>query len=173
MIQHIESPEGTPHAWDPYGEGDDLWADVTELAEAVMTSSSAPDGFVQGELPVGERRARVFAGVGRGDRTGPRTVVVVFPPEARPAPGEGELRRRFKLTPREAEVALLLAARRSNKEIARQLSISPKTAARHTQKVLAKLDTRSRRDVADVLGWSPRGNPTRARRRRARTAWTG
>ena len=59
---------------------------------------------------------------------------------------------RLGLTPREAEVAGLLARRLTSREIADRLSISPHTVRRHTERVLAKLGVRSRRDVEDVLG---------------------
>jgi DNA-binding NarL/FixJ family response regulator len=51
---------------------------------------------------------------------------------------------RYGLTPREAEVALLLAAGRGNAAIASKLRISPHTARHHTQHVLAKLGVHSR-----------------------------
>jgi DNA-binding CsgD family transcriptional regulator len=148
-----------------------LWADVVELAEAVMTSPAPPDGFVRGELDVGDKRAAVYASLPEAGGGRPATVVVVIaPPDSPPdppPPGRSELRRRFGLTPREAEVALLLAARKSNKEIARELSIAQKTAGRHTEGVLAKLRTSSRRDVGRVLGWEPRPDG-----RMRRVTWT-
>jgi DNA-binding CsgD family transcriptional regulator len=55
-----------------------------------------------------------------------------------------ELRRRFGLTPRETEVALLLADGCSNANVAEALVMSHHTARRHTEQVLAKLDVRSR-----------------------------
>ncbi len=48
------------------------------------------------------------------------------------------------LTPREQEVLDLLAEGYRQEEIARKLVISPKTVATHIQRVLAKLDVRSR-----------------------------
>jgi DNA-binding CsgD family transcriptional regulator/PAS domain-containing protein len=66
-------------------------------------------------------------------------------------PGEEALRGRFGLTPREAEVALLLAGRRSNREIAEQLSISPHTAHHHTESVFQKLGVHSRAEVGRRL----------------------
>ncbi len=52
------------------------------------------------------------------------------------------------LTPRENEVVTLLAAGLSNRDIARQLFISPATAARHVANILAKLGFSSRAQVA-------------------------
>jgi HD-GYP domain-containing protein (c-di-GMP phosphodiesterase class II) len=48
------------------------------------------------------------------------------------------------LTPREVDVLKLLAQGLSNKEIARQLVISPKTAGNHIEHIYAKIDASSR-----------------------------
>ena len=58
---------------------------------------------------------------------------------------------RYQLTRREAEAARLLAAGKSNAEIAAALAISAHTARRHTEQVLLKLGVRSRAAVAPVL----------------------
>jgi len=58
---------------------------------------------------------------------------------------------RYGLTRREAEVAAALARRFSNAEIAQALGISPNTALRHTERVLAKLGVHTRLDVAARL----------------------
>ena len=52
------------------------------------------------------------------------------------------------LTPRERQIADLIATGRSNKAIAAELSISPTTAARHVANILAKLGFRSRTQIA-------------------------
>jgi predicted ATPase/DNA-binding CsgD family transcriptional regulator len=66
------------------------------------------------------------------------------------------------LTPREHEIAALIATGRSNKAIAAELSISPTTAARHVANILAKLGFRSRTQIAAwVADWpSQAGGPT-------------
>jgi non-specific serine/threonine protein kinase len=53
------------------------------------------------------------------------------------------------LTRRETEVARLLAAGLTNKEIAAELVIAVGTAGIHTERILRKLDLRSRHQVAD------------------------
>jgi DNA-binding CsgD family transcriptional regulator len=58
------------------------------------------------------------------------------------------LRDRWSLTPREAQVALLLSAGRSNKEIAQTLGTTSHTARRHTEHVLQKIGVHSRAAVA-------------------------
>jgi DNA-binding CsgD family transcriptional regulator len=70
---------------------------------------------------------------------------------AEPSPLES-LRQRFLLTCQEARVALLLARRRSNNEIARELGVSPHTARHHTEHILSKLGVHSRIQVAAVVG---------------------
>lgn len=57
-----------------------------------------------------------------------------------------------RLTHRELEVARLLAARRSNYEIAELLHVSRATAKRHTENILLKLGLHSRREVERVIG---------------------
>jgi len=57
------------------------------------------------------------------------------------------------LTPREHEIANLIAQGLSNREIADELVISPATAARHVANILAKLGFSSRTQVAS---WATR-----------------
>jgi DNA-binding CsgD family transcriptional regulator len=52
------------------------------------------------------------------------------------------------LTPRERQVAALVASGRSNKAIADELVISPATAARHVANILTKLGFSSRVQIA-------------------------
>ncbi|MBV9093087.1 MAG: hypothetical protein JO132_04295 [Streptosporangiaceae bacterium] len=52
------------------------------------------------------------------------------------------------LTPREHQIAALVAAGRSNKAIAEELCISPATAARHVANILTKLGFNSRAQIA-------------------------
>jgi DNA-binding CsgD family transcriptional regulator len=55
------------------------------------------------------------------------------------------------LTPREREVATLIADGLTNAELARRLYISPRTAAVHVSNILRKLGVASRTDVAGAL----------------------
>jgi DNA-binding CsgD family transcriptional regulator len=55
------------------------------------------------------------------------------------------------LTPREREVALLVAEGLTNAELARRLYISPKTAAVHVSSILHKLGVNSRTEVSAAL----------------------
>lgn len=59
------------------------------------------------------------------------------------------------LTPREAQVALLMAERFSQREIAAQLGISLSTARRHSEHVLMRLGISRRTEVASAIGRIP------------------
>jgi len=62
-----------------------------------------------------------------------------------------ELRTEFRLTAAETRVAFQLARGRSNAQIATDLGISPHTVRRHTERVLQKLNVRSRAEVGTKL----------------------
>jgi predicted ATPase/DNA-binding CsgD family transcriptional regulator len=64
--------------------------------------------------------------------------------DVQPQPREPE----SPLSPREREVAALLARGLSNREIAKELVISPRTAQGHVENILRKLDFSSRTQVA-------------------------
>lgn len=66
-------------------------------------------------------------------------------------PSPNELRERFGLTAREAQVACLLVQRLTNDEIANTLEISSHTARHHTESVLMKVRVNSRRALRQVL----------------------
>jgi len=57
------------------------------------------------------------------------------------------LERQYKLTAREAQVAMLLAQGRSNQAISKTLGISSHTARHHTQRILTKLNVHSRAEA--------------------------
>ena len=62
-----------------------------------------------------------------------------------------KLARKYHLTPREVEVAMLLAGGAPNSAIARALSISEHTARHHTRHVLVKLGLHSRARAAALI----------------------
>lgn len=124
----------------------------------IATSQSAPDARSHPRLDRGlwARIDRAIGGTARytgslvlaGPDARPVVVVIV---EQRALPDDDELRTRFALTPRESEVARLMADRLSNFEIARRLQISIHTVRRHSERVLAKLEVHSRNDVRAAL----------------------
>jgi non-specific serine/threonine protein kinase len=64
------------------------------------------------------------------------------------APGDPARAQQIPLTPRERQVAALVASGRTNRQIGRVLGISEKTAEVHLHHVMSKLDVRSRAEVA-------------------------
>ncbi|HYH80137.1 MAG TPA: helix-turn-helix transcriptional regulator [Longimicrobium sp.] len=132
-----------------------FWMEVQRITQAVL----------DGEVPSGSRSYEVTAGARRfptcvaqiPSAAAPIAVVVVVETDGAALPDGQELRRRFGLTEREAEVALLLAERRSNAEIARELAVTRSTVSRHTEKIFRKLGISSRRDVRGVLARAPGG----------------
>lgn len=67
--------------------------------------------------------------------------------------GGGATKEATTLTPREREVAGLLAEGLSNRQTAGRLYVSERTAETHVQHILAKLEFTSR---AQVAGWAVR-----------------
>jgi predicted ATPase/DNA-binding NarL/FixJ family response regulator len=63
-------------------------------------------------------------------------------------PGDPDRSGQVPLTPRERQVAALVASGRTNRQIGRVLGISEKTAEVHLHHVMSKLDARSRAEVA-------------------------
>ena len=102
----------------------------------------------------------------------PDPVVVVELERSDPSlPLLGDLVSRCGLTPREAEVALLLAKGGSDREIARQLALSPHTVRKHVEHIFDKLRLHSRKALllrlSEAMWTMPDGV---ARRRKARSA---
>jgi DNA-binding NarL/FixJ family response regulator len=60
------------------------------------------------------------------------------------------------LSEREVQVAELVSAGMTNKEVGRRLYLSPKTVEAHLSRVYAKLGVRSRMELSKVLARSPR-----------------
>ena len=77
-------------------------------------------------------------------------VTVDAPPEPARRPATAAVADCHGLTPRQAEVALLLAERRTNREIASALCISVHTARHHVEAVLAHLGV-NRRGVQETI----------------------
>lgn len=66
-------------------------------------------------------------------------------------PTEESVRAKFGLTRREAQVAVLLAERRTDAEIASELGISWHTVRSHVERIFAALHCHTRRDAAAKL----------------------
>jgi DNA-binding CsgD family transcriptional regulator len=136
-------------AWSALHQPQETARALLAAAEAEMTpDENDPAGRLHREAAAGylQRAAPLAASLGAqplaaaisefARRTG-----------ARPG-GEPGSSAPFGLTDREHEVLRLVAAGRSNREIAAELFISPKTASVHVSNILAKLDVGSRTEAA-------------------------
>lgn len=127
------------------------------LVDMLATRHASPTDVnedVSAALTTPTNRYRLAAMLFEGGVDGsPPIVFVVVQPVLPPLPDEAELQKRYGLTARQAEVALLLARGLSNRAVAERLSISPHTARHHAQRVLEKVGTNSRKALAlDLLG---------------------
>lgn len=92
-----------------------------------------------------------FLPAGAIDRDAAMLITVVRPTPA--VPTTVELRERFALTPREAEVARLLALGLSNAAVAERLFISPHTVRSHGERIFRKVGVHTRTALSvRVLG---------------------
>ncbi|HET9973233.1 MAG TPA: AAA family ATPase [Streptosporangiaceae bacterium] len=141
-------------AWRSAGEPNPLAYALLRLAEARLAAGDRD----QAALAVQEAHATAdrvgaqplateAAALARRGRLGLAPAAPGTPPEA--AVPADELAR-FGLTDRERDVLALLAAGKSNPEIARALFISAKTASVHVSNIMAKLGVRRRGEAAAV-----------------------
>ena len=142
---------GTP-ALDAVLEAEPDWEALTDAIRALARSHAA-DGHPVAQATVEGTRGTYALTPSRTRSVAPRPAVLVAveAPAERALPPAQEIADRTELTPRQAEVALLLAERRSNREIAEALCISPYTARNHTEAVLSRLGLGDRRQVRDAI----------------------
>lgn len=165
------------HSPDPQRETPTLddslvWQEITRVARAALRD--APTG-ADAAIPVNSRmratsstgeswdvRAQSLLHAANGlpvvvvalERVGGAPAFGLGQPVGAPDPGERHLaglRERFGLSRRQGQVALLLARRLTDKEIAANLGISRHTARRHVEIVLIRLRVHSRAEVGEVL----------------------
>ena len=99
----------------------------------------------------------------------PRPAPADHPGSGCPRPGDRR-RQTFGLTPREQDVLRLVAEGRTNRQIAEELFISPKTASVHVSNILAKLGVSGRTEAAALahrLHLFPRADQRKGPARRA------
>jgi len=139
-----------PVTWHEMGRSSDeaVWAAVDQAMRR-----AAGGGGVAGGRRVTVGGATFNAHIVQSDTRNPAqpVLVLLYPEGQMRLPPAAVLQQTFHLTPRESEVALLLAERKSNKEIARELDVTLFTAERHTERILGKLGIGSRRHVRAAL----------------------
>ena len=143
----------------------DICAASPETAVVVLTASRDRDDFFDalragaiGYLPKdidAEGLSNALHGVLAGEAAIPRTLVASLVSEFRL---QGRRRRMVvgrnggsELTPREWEVAHLLAERLRTKEIAERLHVSPVTVRRHVSSIVSKLEVPDRTTAVAML----------------------
>src|SRR5690606_28447791 len=118
-------------------EDEQVWGRVLEIARSHVNGWPASGGHVAGHgtllrgLGAGVGSVYIRCGMLDDARSGSRLVVVALEHDTSLFPSAQELRKRFRLTRREAEVALLVAERRSTQEIAELLFVTTHTVRRH------------------------------------------
>jgi DNA-binding CsgD family transcriptional regulator/tetratricopeptide (TPR) repeat protein len=136
-------------AWDrlgcPWPAGYARW----RQAEALLDQGGSRDQAA----PLLESSWAAAAGLGAGPlRAGieslARRARIGLEPAAADADAVAEPGEELGLTPREREVLTLVADGRSNRQIAEELFISPKTASVHVSNILAKLGVANRAEAA-------------------------
>ena len=129
-------------------------ADVAlSVAEGQLTADAGPVRRVV-RVPAGGYTLRgTWAGALLDARPG---VVVSVEPHA-PYPSPLRIRTTYDLTPRQAEVALLVAKGHTDAQIAEELCISVHTVRRHLSAVRAKMEADTRTEVAHRLAQHRRG----------------
>lgn len=134
--------------------------DVRESRHGVlMVCSAEPDYFTADDLHFVETVARWVGLVGYQAATVEQTVADAAREGLRVAAADTV----GKLTPRQREVASLIAAGLTNMEIAEQLVLTSGTVANHVEGILRRLGFRSRAQVAALIGL-PKSTSPAARR---------
>ena len=124
-------------------------ADVMACAEAGVSSYVALDGSAEDLV------AAILRAVGGEVICSPRVAAALFARVAALA-GRGDALSVEPLTPREQEIADLVACGLPNKTIARELSLAPATIKNHVHNILQKLGLQRRGEI--IAAW-PRRSP--------------
>jgi ATP/maltotriose-dependent transcriptional regulator MalT len=141
------SPVGSSQAWD---EAAAAWEAVSEpYPRAQALRHAAEAALTGGDRDGAAERLRVAAALADGLGAGPLAgEIALLARRGRISLGASESPGEFGLTGRELEVLRLVAAGRSNRDIAGELFISPKTASVHVSNILGKLGAASRGEAA-------------------------
>ncbi|HEV7662303.1 MAG TPA: response regulator transcription factor [Chloroflexota bacterium] len=120
---------------------------VLEDAAVVGAVRAGAIGYLLKDTKAPELRRAIKAAAAGQVQLSPRAAARLMREVRTPETNVGS-----SLSPREAEVLRLLAGGRTNKEMARVLSIGEKTVKTHVSRILAKLDVQSRTQAALYAG---------------------
>lgn len=124
---------------------------IRSVSREAMRSAVRRSVEVEVETSTGRYRMRATMLLEKIKEINNRAVLVTIERAQTVLPSREALMRRFGMTSREADVALLLAHGDRNTAIASELHISPHTARHHTENVLGKLGVHARAEVARAI----------------------
>jgi len=132
-------------------ERGELARELRSVSRAALSRTDRMSAEVDVETPNGSYRMRATLLLQKIKEIRNRAVLVTIERAQSGLPTRDSLIRRFGMTGREADVALLLAVGRRNTAIASELHISTHTARHHTESVLSKLNVHTRGEVAKAI----------------------
>lgn len=151
-----EALRGLSEAYAEQGLDDErLWAMLDEGALRAPTDRA---GAVEAYTAASALAARMHA-VSRA-RIASKALRALGVRAWRRGPGEASNDGIVALSTREREIARLVVTGSSNREIADDLALSPRTVERHVTNILAKVGARNRTELASLLHGTPLGGPT-------------
>ena len=125
--------------------------EMRSVSRAALAQNGSKPAEGEVETKAGRYRVRATLLLQKIKEIRSRTVLVTIERAGSALPTRDSLIKRFGMTGREADVALLLAQGARNAAIAAELRISPHTARHHTENVLSKLNVRARAEVARAI----------------------
>lgn len=131
----------------------DLWARALAGEVAPDAVLAAAEALAAADLPWEGSRLAGHAAIRTGDAAGARRLLERARELAGPEPagGGGGAPARGSLSEREVEVAQLVLAGRTHKEIGAQLYVSPKTVEHHVARIRTKLGAGTRAELVAAL----------------------
>jgi DNA-binding CsgD family transcriptional regulator len=124
---------------------------MRSVSRTALAQKGTQPAEVEVETKAGRYRMRATLLLEKIKEIRSRTVLVTIERSGSTLATRESLMRRFGMTGREADVALLLARGARNAAIALELRISPHTSRHHTENVLSKLGVRARAEVARAI----------------------
>lgn len=129
-----------------------LTREMRSVSREALAQRGTKPAEVEVETKTGRYRMRATLLLQKIKEIRNRAVLVTIERAGVRLPTRESLIKRFGMTAREADVALLLARGSRNAVIASELRISPHTARHHTENVFSKLSISGRAEVARAIG---------------------